>query len=235
MTQLELAIGAESTARHVSFLETGRSRPSAEMVGRLCNALDIPEQGRQSLLKAAGLPSRVAHEVERAASEVLRFAAESMALSHSPQPAFVFDDSWNVLFANDTGNGLLGDERNLIRALFAGQWRYMISNWETVAWPVRRRLQQTAVNGGDASIDELVELAELSLVGTVEPDSTSGQSVAPIFVFGEIEVPTVSVVAQFGSLPTTGNLQVELIYATTDTGRALFHQEFGELHAATIE
>lgn len=223
-TQLGLANRAGSTARHISFLETGRSRPSAEMVHRLSEALDVPEPDRPALLRAAGLPSIAESPPLAAASDALTFAAQAMAESHDPQPAFVFDQAWNVLHANTVGRVLLGDEQNLVRALFSPKWREAITNWETVAWAALRRLHETEDTMGiTGEGHEVVEFAERSLRGTSKPESEGDtNAVSPIFVLGGVEVPTVSVIAQFGSLPSTGHLQVELIFAVDDRGRELF-------------
>lgn len=224
LTQLDLSIRAETTARHVSFLETGRSRPSTDMVTRLADALELSERDRASLLRGAGLPAAAPADQRTEASDVLWYAARSIVAAHEPQPAFVFDQSWNVLLANPSGEALLGDERNLVKALFAGEWRSRIANWRDVAWVVRRRLRHVvAESAPNDELEALANLADAALDGAAAPAAELDEhSVSPVFVFDGLEVRTVSVVAQFGSLPATGDLQVELIYAIDDQGREFF-------------
>ena len=74
LSQLELALRVGTTPRHISFLETGRSRPGNEMVIRLASELDVPPREQNALLEAAGLPATYSHHPLEA-SEITRFSA----------------------------------------------------------------------------------------------------------------------------------------------------------------
>jgi len=99
MTQMDLAIAADSSTRHLSCLETGRSRASREMVLRLCEHLAIPLRDRNTLFLAAGFaPAYQERSVNELATA--RAAIERIVQAHSPYPAYALDRHWNVVFSN---------------------------------------------------------------------------------------------------------------------------------------
>ncbi|MBP0451800.1 helix-turn-helix transcriptional regulator [Kitasatospora sp. RG8] len=101
LSQLQLALRADSSARHVSFIETGRSRPSQEMLLRLADQLDIPVRERNSLLLAAGYaPHYPETPLDDPAMDALRAGMERLLASHDPYPALVVDGTFRVLAAN---------------------------------------------------------------------------------------------------------------------------------------
>ncbi|WP_308163859.1 helix-turn-helix domain-containing protein [Nonomuraea sediminis] len=101
VSQLDLAIEAEVSARHISFLETGRARPSREMVMKLSEELDVPLRHRNRLLVAAGFaPVFREREVRAPEMEVVRQALDKILAGHEPYPALVVDAGWNLVAAN---------------------------------------------------------------------------------------------------------------------------------------
>lgn len=101
VSQLELALRASSSARHISFIETGRSRPSEEMVLRLAEHLDVPVRERNSLLLAAGYaPHYPETPLDDPAMDALREGLERLIQGYEPYPAFVVDATYNVVAAN---------------------------------------------------------------------------------------------------------------------------------------
>lgn len=101
LSQLDLALNAEVSQRHLSFLESGRARPSREMVLQLAQALDLPLDARNRLLGAAGFaglyPRR---QLDAEAMAPVRAALERMLALHEPFPAMVVDRAWNLVMAN---------------------------------------------------------------------------------------------------------------------------------------
>ena len=120
MSQFQLAVTADSTSRHISFLETGRSRPSAGMVDRLCDALQVPIRERNTLFEGAGFSAPYANgAIEDPNLGTFQFALDAMLNKHMPFPAFVLDRDWNVVLANPSANAMLEPgERNLVRMMF---------------------------------------------------------------------------------------------------------------------
>ncbi|MGW0761075.1 helix-turn-helix domain-containing protein [Streptomyces sp. NPDC002814] len=101
VSQLELALRADSSARHISFIETGRSRPSEEMVLRLAEHLDVPVRERNALLLAAGYAPRYRQTpLDDPALEPLREGIEQLIQGYEPYPAFVVDATYDVVAAN---------------------------------------------------------------------------------------------------------------------------------------
>jgi transcriptional regulator with XRE-family HTH domain len=101
VSQLDLAIAADVSARHVSFLETGRSKPSREMVLRLAERLEVPLRERNPLLLAAGYaPSYPARSLDDAAMTPVRAAVDAILAGYEPYPAVVVDRGWNLVAAN---------------------------------------------------------------------------------------------------------------------------------------
>jgi transcriptional regulator with XRE-family HTH domain len=103
VSQLDLAIEAGVSARHISFLETGRARPSREMVMRLAGELEMPLRHRNRLLVSAGFaPVYPEREVRAPEMRVVRQALDKILAGHEPYPAVVVDVAWNLVAANTT-------------------------------------------------------------------------------------------------------------------------------------
>jgi len=101
ISQLELALRADSSARHISFVETGRSRPSEDMILRLAEHLDVPVRERNALLLAAGYAPRYAETaLDDPAMGALREGVERLLQGYEPYPAIVVDGAYTVVAAN---------------------------------------------------------------------------------------------------------------------------------------
>src|SRR5712692_7931969 len=107
LSQLGLAEAAETTQRHLSFLESGRAGPSREMILRLAGVLDLPLRQQNALLLAAGF-APAWRESDLSAPELAQVnsALDYMLTQQEPYPAFVLDRRWTLLRAN-TGAGRL--------------------------------------------------------------------------------------------------------------------------------
>jgi transcriptional regulator with XRE-family HTH domain len=99
VTQSDLALGAGSSTRHLSCLETGKSQPSREIIARLAEHLDIPLRDRNTLLLAAGFAPAFR---ERSLAELAaaKTAIDRILKAHKPYPAFAVDRHWNVVLSN---------------------------------------------------------------------------------------------------------------------------------------
>src|SRR4051794_38041630 len=144
LSQLELAGVADSSQRHISFLESGRTRPSRDMVLRLAGALDVPLRQQNALLLAAGY-APVWRERDLAAPELAQVnrALDHMLAQQEPFPALVVDRRWNLMRANAGAGRLIGfltggpppsGPVNLADALLAPDGlKPLIVNWADVA------------------------------------------------------------------------------------------------------
>ncbi|MFE7947788.1 helix-turn-helix domain-containing protein [Streptomyces sp. NPDC057426] len=107
LSQLALALLADSSARHISFIETGRARPSEEMVLRLAERLEVPVRERNALLLAAGYaPKYTESTLDDPQLETLRAGIEQLLRGYDPYPALVVDGAYTVVAANE-GIGVL--------------------------------------------------------------------------------------------------------------------------------
>lgn len=101
LSQLDLALDAEISTRHLSFLETGRAQPSREMVLRLAEHLEIPLRERNTILVSAGYaPMFPQRSLDDPALAAARRAVELILSGHEPHPALVVDRGWNLVSAN---------------------------------------------------------------------------------------------------------------------------------------
>lgn len=101
VSQLELALRADSSARHISFIENGRSRPSEEMLLRLAEHLDVPVRERNALLLAAGYaPHYRETPLDDPSLDVVREGIERLITGFEPYPALVVDAMYDVVAAN---------------------------------------------------------------------------------------------------------------------------------------
>jgi transcriptional regulator with XRE-family HTH domain len=151
LSQMELALQAGVSTRHLSFLETGRARPSREMVLRLGQALALPLRDRNNLFFVAGyaLPYR---ESSLDSQELAHVSAglDYLLRMHEPYPAFIVDRHWNIVRGNRTHHAMLpwllgGREPpqpvNALGLLLDPELlRPLIPNWTAAAQTVWRRL-----------------------------------------------------------------------------------------------
>jgi transcriptional regulator with XRE-family HTH domain len=101
LSQLDVASRSAVSARHLSFIENGRSRPSREMVLHLAQRLDIPLRERNRLLLAAGFaPGFSEHSLDERDMAPVREALERLLRAHEPYPALVVDRHWDIVSAN---------------------------------------------------------------------------------------------------------------------------------------
>ncbi|MEE8147379.1 MAG: helix-turn-helix transcriptional regulator [Longimicrobiales bacterium] len=169
MSQLDLALQAQVSTRHLSFIETGRSRPSREMVLRLSEVLDVPLRDRNTVLEAAGY-ARLYRETGLAEPQMdqVRRAVQFILDNFEPNAAVVLDHCWNIVLANSASAKLmaylLGPAAgsvgpNLVRLLFDPQGlRPYVSNWHEVARVMVDRIHRESATGLEG--DETRELLE---------------------------------------------------------------------------
>jgi transcriptional regulator with XRE-family HTH domain len=101
LSQLDLSIQAEISTRHLSFVETGRARPTPEMILRLTEQLDVPLRERNALLLAGGYaPAYPQHGLEAPELDRVRAALRQVLAGHEPYPAIVINRWWELLDAN---------------------------------------------------------------------------------------------------------------------------------------
>jgi transcriptional regulator with XRE-family HTH domain len=169
MSQLDLAVAADVSSRHVSFLETGRSRPSREMILRLAATLDVPLRDQNELLRAAGLEEVFPEPAADAPFPPgVERAIERMMSQHEPFPLVVFDRRYDITRTNHGAARLiprliaepeaLVPPPNAMLLLFDPRLaRPFVEDWETVAHTTLARLhREVLAKGGDSELTALL-------------------------------------------------------------------------------
>ncbi|MFO0601078.1 MAG: helix-turn-helix transcriptional regulator [Myxococcaceae bacterium] len=239
VSQLALAERAQVSQRHISFIETGRSRPGEETVHRIAEALEIPLRERNSMLEAAGLSAMYPeHRMSDSALAPFRQAVARMLEAHEPYPAFVINRWWDVVEVNKAASRFLplspGASTNFLEVFFSpGPYRELIVNYPAVAWAALRRVRTEAAHfGSDERLSRLLTRAERSLADVPEgAESREGDLVVcPHLRWGERVIKTISIVARFGNTRevTLDELRVELMLPQ-DKAAADFFLELASL------
>jgi transcriptional regulator with XRE-family HTH domain len=184
LSQLDLALEADVSARHVSFLETGRSRPSREMVLRLADQLEIPIREQNALLVAAGYaPVYPERQLDDPALRAARQAVELVLAGHEPYPAVAVDRHWTLVAANRAIEPLLVGIRpdllappvNVLRAtLHPAGLAPRIANYAEWRAHMLARLGRQVALTADATLTALLEElsaypAPANAIGSDEP------------------------------------------------------------------
>jgi transcriptional regulator with XRE-family HTH domain len=243
-SQMDLALDAGVSARHLSFVETGRSQPSPRMIVRLAEQLEIPHRDRNRLLLAAGYaplyPERALDDPEMAP---VREAVDLLLAGHMPYPALVVDRAWNMVTANEAVPMLLGGVApelleppvNVMRVtLHPDGMAPRIANLAEWRAHLLERLERHVALTGDDGLREL--LAEAHTYPEPEDEAAAGalpkqEIVAALRLSTDAgELSFFSTVATFGTAVevTTSELSIESFFpadeATADALRSLPHR-----------
>jgi transcriptional regulator with XRE-family HTH domain len=239
ISQLDLASTAMTTPRHMSFLESGRSNPSREMVLRLAVALDVPLRDRNGLLLAGGFAPLYPHRpLNDPALDRVSLALDRMLAGHDPLPAVVLDRGWNLVQANQGAQRLFGslfdpapmpEPANVLRLMLEpGPVRTGVANWEEVAPALLERARREAV-GGVLDLDTAELVRELQAHPDVAALLAAPRAIAPIlpvidvhFRLGDACLRFFSVVSTIGTPidVTAQELRVEMFFPVDDETQA---------------
>lgn len=231
ISQLRLATTAAMSPRYVSFVETGRSRPSRAVVLRLAEALGVPLRDRNRMLEAAGLaPEYPERPLDDAELGGFRRIVETLLDRHDPYPAFAFDRHYRLRATNRAGQRFFPDPAGAdwIDTAFAptSPLRAAMENFPEVAWATLEVLRRESAE----STEPIACLAKLEqyLEGVPRPEGPTTSSVAPTVCprlrFGDRVVRTVTTVVRFGGPRdvTLDELRVELVFPADDESAAFF-------------
>lgn len=246
LSQLDLALQAEVSQRHLSFLESGRARPSREMVVQLASALDLPLETRNRLLAAAGFtglyPRR---QLDADAMRPIRNAMERMLAAHEPFPAMVVDRAWNVVMANrglpklfDLLGGLeamaarVGGANLLRVSLHPQGLRPYILNFEEFAAHLLARSAHEALEHPelDALLKDVLRYPGLPGRGRSVDWSTPMLPVLPMRVgLNGLELSLFTTITSFGTPLdiTADELRIENLFPADAASEALLRQLLG--------
>jgi transcriptional regulator with XRE-family HTH domain len=236
ISQLDLSIDADISTRHLSFVETGRSQPSRDMVLRLADSLDVPLRERNHLLLAAGYaPVYGEGSLDAPQMAAVRQAIRLVLKAHEPFPAVVVDHGWNLVDANATievltagaAPWLLEPPVNALRLALHpdGVAPRIVNLGEWRAHLLARLRREIAVSADQRLIELLDELREYpgDEPGVEVPGS--GDVVVPLRIRTDVgELRFLSTVATFGTPldVTVAELSIESFFpANPETAEAL--------------
>jgi transcriptional regulator with XRE-family HTH domain len=208
LSQLDLGLSANVSARHISFLETGRARPSRAMVLNLGGVLDVPRGSRNALLHAAGFaPNYRARAMDEAEMGPITAALDWMLERHMPYPAMVLDRHWTIVRANPMAAMMLAQmglsvDANLVEALLDETGlAALIENWQEVAHHLVQRLRAEATRlGGDPWLGEMADrLAGRIGAAAPGPDAGSEAVIPTRYRLGDMTLSFFSTISQFST------------------------------------
>ncbi|WP_190820334.1 helix-turn-helix domain-containing protein [Saccharopolyspora pogona] len=233
LSQLQLSVDADISTRHLSFVETGRSKPTKEMILRLSEHLDVPLRERNSLLLAGGYaPAYPASGLDAPELSAVRAALRQVLAGHEPYPALVVDRAWQLVESNASiqpflegiAPDLLAPPVNVLRMslhpdgmapkiLNLGEWRAHVLG----------RLRRQAATTADPALADL--LAELRAYPCDQPEPEvelpgASDVVVPLrFRHGDRELSFFSMTAVFGTPldVTVAELAIESFFPADQT------------------
>ncbi len=230
LSQLEVSARAAISTRHLSFLETGRARPSREMVLHLAEELDVPLRERNTLLIAAGYaPVYRETPLQGEGMAAVRQTLEQLLAGHEPYPALVVDRWWNLVLANrpvelllsGVSADLLTPPVNVLRvSLHPDGLASRITNFDEWSGHLLSRLQREVTTTADPALASLYdELAAFPGVRRSEPHVAHGDGARRLMVTLRLktligDLAFFSTVATFGTAVdiTLAELSIETFF-----------------------
>jgi transcriptional regulator with XRE-family HTH domain len=248
-SQLDLAIAGQVSQRHISFLESGRAKPSREMVLQLATVLEIPLRQQNLMLSAAGF-APIHAETDLSAPEMvsIRKALDFMLRQQEPYPAIVIDRYWNLLLPNTAATKFLatfidlehlqqhfGQEGaiNLMRVMFDPQGlRPFVKNWHDVAIHLLQRLHREAIAEGESERSAALLKALMEYPGVAEMWKTSSATSQNALLLTvqlqreELSLEFFSTIATLGTPYdiTLQELRIECLFPADDVAEQIWRQ-----------
>jgi transcriptional regulator with XRE-family HTH domain len=233
LSQLQLAVEADVSSRHISFLETGRAAPSRSMIQHLSDILDIPQARRNALYDAGGFsPQYTQSALTDEHMQMVSSAMAHMLERHAPYPALVLDAYWVIMQLNAPAEMLfktvgLGKGASLLEFITTkGAAEQTIENWGEVGHHLLLRLTaESRAAGGLRALDMAISaLANDPIIAAYDPPSPLPPVISTIYSVGGLRIPMFSTIAQFGGAEdlTITDLKIELMFpADEDTAKLL--------------
>ena len=234
-SQFDLAIDIGVSAKHLSFVETGKSRPSPELVLAIARQLDVPLRERNTMLLAAGFAPRFSlTPLEDAAMATIRGSLQRLLDAHDPYPGVVLDGHWNVVLANTAALRLTATlppellrPLNMFRAsLHPDRLAAITTNFDEWATYLVNQLHRLAMTAADPALLELEREVTaypnvhglLARIDWTDPTPSPSLLVPCELRLGTVELSMFTTLTNFGSPRdvTLDELAIELFYPTDD-------------------
>lgn len=242
LSQMQLALAAQCSQRHISFLELGRTKPSREMVMRLSEALDVPLRQANELLLAAGFaPVWPATDFSADALVPVREALDYLLNQQEPYPAVVVDRRWNLLQANKGAVALVeflvgpiapGTLINLADALVGPDaLRPYLANWDSIVRYFIRSVESDAAADATpetaALLDRLLGYNDVRAALAQVPTNVNSSPILPMeFKKGRTKLRLFTTIATLGTPQdiTVQELRIESFFPMDEETRQVFQK-----------
>jgi len=233
-SQLDLALESGVSNKHISFIETERSKPSKQMILTLCDVLNIPIRNRNEMLSTAGFADHYTRTpIDHAEMSRLRQTLEIILEKQEPYPLTVLDWEWNIILKNNAFDHITQTIRaefpeftssmNIAELVFSPNgFKTFLQNWEEVAITTLRRLQQEQQESPGRhhkilnNLKNYPGVAELALSATLERKSEPFIYVD--FCMGEQTLKFLTTLTSFGTPIdiTAAEIMIESYYPADD-------------------
>jgi transcriptional regulator with XRE-family HTH domain len=244
LSQLELALDANLSTRHLSFVETGRSRPSRQLLVHLAQRLDLPMAERNRLLLAGGFaPAYLELPYDGSLMQPLRESLRRLLDAHQPNPALIVDGLWNLIEANPAASllwdgvdpALLEPPINMLRlAVHPGGLPSVSSMTPACSTPLIHQLKRRSRDDADDALTELIGEIESYLPADPPAGPPSSQPMATLELRTPLgDVSLFTVIATLGAPleVTAASLAIET-FLPADAESAARLRELAEQAAA---
>lgn len=224
ISQMRLAAELNMSSRNISFLETGRSRPTKPTVLQLAGYLDVPKVARDQLILAAGLKPTCCEKKQK--SGVLKpfyRAVDQMLQNHEPYPAFAFNRWWDLVDWNDTASALFDGSNkgdNLIeQCLLNDEWMNCMRNSHEVLWSAYLDLRNDLMYYNDNRYLDLYKKVEQKVHSLPAMEVSSNPAIKFCYNKADLRLNFTSMVTRFRAPQDSrlAELKVELIFPADDT------------------
>ena len=231
LSQLDLASEADVSARHIAFLETGRSQPSPDMIVRLAEVMHIPVEVRNQMMRAVGFAPRYSATPldEEAMAPILKAMAWTLD-RHAPYPGIAIDRVWRIVKMNKPAAKLfaplqMAEGKSLLDLVTHPVMAEVVENWPQVAHYTALRLRaESAARGGIPELDAAI--AHLGDFAKPSSEVMPGPSVPTIYRFGDQRLALFGTLAQFSTIAdeTLEDLKIELFFPADTQSEAFLQQ-----------
>ena len=241
LSQLHLALSSGVSQRHLSFLESGRAKPSRSMILQLSETLDVPLRERNDWLTAAGFaPLFRARPLDDPQMVQVMSAVRMMLANHEPFPAVAVDRAWNIRMSNrpfelltallggDLWQRVGGEQHNLMRLFFHPNGiQPFVTNWKAIAPLLWRRAEREAYSLGYQELKQvLAELGQYQDAYTIwAAEDAALVPVLPLEIEKDgLRVSLFTVIATFGTAQdvTADELRIESLFPADEATEELF-------------
>jgi transcriptional regulator with XRE-family HTH domain len=246
LSQLELALEANLSTKHLSFVETGRSRPSRQLLIHLAHRLDLPMAERNRLLLAGGFaPPYLEEPYDGKVMQPLRESLRRLLEAHQPNPALIVDGLWNLIEANPAASllwdgvdpALLEPPINMLRLAVHPDGLPRISSMTAACnTPLIHQLRRKSRDNADEALAELVDELE-GYLPLEPPDGPVHQPVVSLDLQTRLgDVRLFTVIATLGAPleVTAANLAIETFLPADAKSAARLQELVESAEQATV-